>query len=519
MKHRPLPFHPFLFGLAPILFAYAHNVRQIPVHPGEMVLPVIVTFGLGLVLWTLLALMVRDWAKAAVIVSLFLILFFLYGHVQAALGSSEARQSFLIPVFAVLIAASSILILRARGNLSGLTLVLNFIGAVLVVMNLAAALPGLVRTGRGREAVSVTATGPVAGEPDIYYIILDEYTRSDYLKSVYHTDNSAFLLGLERDGFMVAGHGRPNYGVTYFSLASSLNFTYLDSLARAEGPNSLNDAPLISMIEHNRLADFLRRRGYHIVTFASGYTGTELADAELRLGPFWQPSEFQNMLFGTTMLAGVLELASSRFDSEMHARLIRYTLATIPRAGKGRHPAFVFAHVVCPHLPFVFDARGARPKFVHYDAINPNADVATVNGKELRGGKEVREWYEANYGPQVQYLDVLVREMVDRILADSAHPAVIILQGDHGPHFEPEHFTILNAIRVPPAVVRHPEAAALYDSITPVNTFRVLLSRLFDTTMSLLPDRSYTSPSDRPYDFRLVEQPKEAESVRAAAGR
>jgi len=48
----------------------------------------------------------------------------------------------------------------------------------------------------------------------------------------------------------------------------------------------------------------------------------------------------------------------------------------------------------------------------------------------------------------------------------------------------------------------------LYDSISPVNTFRVVLSQYFDTTMALLPDRSYFSFLERPYRFYDVDRPE-----------
>jgi hypothetical protein len=258
------------------------------------------------------------------------------------------------------------------------------------------------------------------------------------------------------------------------------------------------------MIGESRLADFLTRQGYRLVTFASGYTGTELKNADVRLAPLWQLSEFQDMLLGTTMLAGLSEIVANGLQNGMHAALIRYTLRTIPHASQGHGPAFVFAHVVCPHTPFVFDAQGSRPKTVQYLQLNSNAAKPAGNRGHLR------EWYVANYGPQVQYLDVLVSETVERILADSTREAVVILQGDHGPHHRPEEFGILNAICVPPAVVRNPQAPALYDSITPVNTFRVLLSQLFDTSMALLPDRSYSSSPEHPYDLHLVARPDES---------
>ena len=83
---RPLPVHPILLGLAPILFVYAHNVRNIPIPPVELLLPIGATLVLTAVVWLLLGLILRNRAKAAVITSLFLVLFFLYGHVEGVLA-------------------------------------------------------------------------------------------------------------------------------------------------------------------------------------------------------------------------------------------------------------------------------------------------------------------------------------------------------------------------------------------------------------------------------------------------
>ena len=51
----------------------------------------------------------------------------------------------------------------------------------------------------------------------------------------------------------------------------------------------------------------------------------------------------------------------------------------------------------------------------------------------------------------------------------------------------------------------------LYDSISPVNVFRVVLNHTFDARLPLLPDRHYRSRPGRPYDFvdvtdRVVEE-------------
>ena len=51
-----------------------------------------------------------------------------------------------------------------------------------------------------------------------------------------------------------------------------------------------------------------------------------------------------------------------------------------PDAGLRRHPVFVWAHVVCPHPPFVFDARGAQPPApASFNADQARAWLTQVN--------------------------------------------------------------------------------------------------------------------------------------------
>ncbi|MGQ9684246.1 MAG: hypothetical protein ACUVX9_17080 [Anaerolineae bacterium] len=62
--------------------------------------------------------------------------------------------------------------------------------------------------------------------------------------------------------------------------------------------------------------------------------------------------------------------------------------------------------------------------------------------------------------------------------------------------------SILNAYHLPGGV-----DAALYDTISPVNSFRLILSSYFAADYALLEDRSYFSLWDRPYDFIEVPDP------------
>jgi hypothetical protein len=86
--------------------------------------------------------------------------------------------------------------------------------------------------------------------------------------------------------------------------------------------------------------------------------------------------------------------------------------------------------------------------------------------------------------------------MIQDIFSQSITPPIIILQADHGPRLGTdfsnynntnwrEILSILNAIHFPG------KKNALYEGITPVNTFRLLLNEYFSTKYPILPDRMF----------------------------
>jgi hypothetical protein len=168
-------------------------------------------------------------------------------------------------------------------------------------------------------------------------------------------------------------------------------------------------------------------------------------------------------------------------------------------------PKFVFAHVIAPHPPFVFDADG--------NPVQPNRDFGIHDGVVFG---TTRAEYIAGYRDQLTYLNTRVLAAVDAILAGSTTTPIIIIQGDHGPgaYLEwdsvedtclRERHSILNAYLVPEEV-----RTELYDSITPINSFRVLFDTLFDSHFGTLPDKSYFSAWKRPYDLIEVTNRIEA---------
>jgi len=191
---RPIPFHPVLFAVAPILFVYAHNGARVPIDPHELLLPTGLSLGMTAILWVILWVLLRSLTRAAIVVSLFLVLFFSYGHIAEAYLPEARASVVLLLCWAVLLGTGTWLATRrprgrVRGSLHGFTVLLDSIAVGIVTVNLVAGARAFAnRPSRVERASRQSPPEASAGYPDIYYIIADSYGRSDVLRSRYHTE-------------------------------------------------------------------------------------------------------------------------------------------------------------------------------------------------------------------------------------------------------------------------------------------------------------------------------------------
>ncbi len=335
-----------------------------------------------------------------------------------------------------------------------------------------------------QEGIAAGSVSAASGTlPDIYYIILDMYARADFLREVYHVDNSEFLSYLAERGFYVAAKSRSNYPYTILSLPSSLNLMYLDQVAKQVGEESTNLYPAVVMLKNNRVFQYLGSLGYNIVAFSSGYGISEIQDADVYMAPSgWRPTEFQNILADSTPL-----VLLRKTQDQVRRELVLYTFDHLADAAQNDSPDLVFAHIPAPHYPFVFGPNG------EHVASKPEFDY------------EYDEFIEV-YGNQLLFVNKQMQNVIEEILTKSTTPPIIVLQADHGPYSAaysgdadgwPEKFAILNAYYFPDQ-----NYEALSEDITPVNTFRVIFNNYFDMDYELLENRSYSSSySKSPYLF------------------
>jgi len=337
--------------------------------------------------------------------------------------------------------------------------------------------------------------------PDIYYIILDGYARADVLQEIYNYDNSGFLDNLRTRGFYVAENSYTNYNQTDLSLASSLNFEYLDYLAFAKDVNT-NREPIMNLMLNSRVRSWLEEDGYQI--YLSGeYIFAEESDPALvfSVSEIQRLTTFESLLLESTMFEILIDLGHvniSNYTYQTHREKILNGFADTVNLVNKKGPKFVFAHIIAPHPPFVFDQDG--------NSVQPDWEYKIFDDRQLTGGFES---YIEGYREELQYINGLVIKTIDNILQHSTAPPIIILQADHGPaslldsttntSCLKERYSILNAYYFPDG---HDEA--LYSTITPVNTFRIIFDSYFGTDLEILTDLNYFSIPKDPYRFTEV---------------
>jgi hypothetical protein len=347
--------------------------------------------------------------------------------------------------------------------------------------------------------------------PDIYYIILDGYARADVLKELYGYDNSDFLRFLTDRGFYVAERSKSNYSLTVLSLSSSLNMDYIQVLKNPNTSTTGFDKILRELIQHSQVRKFLETAGYQTLAFDTGFPHTQIFDADY----YWvaPPSKtrvfsnaFETLLAETTILRSLFDLClvDSKIarlglfcpDYESHQNRVLYILSKLKEVTKLDGNFFVFAHIISPHPPFVFGKQG--------ELQSPNTSFSFNDGDHFRG---TQEEYLQKYVAQLQFLNSQLKGAIDNILEASTNPPIIILQADHGPgaYLEwesleqsniKERMSILNAFYFPDG-----NYEALYPTITPANTFRIVINHHLNTQFKLLDDRSYFSTFKNRYDF------------------
>jgi len=490
---RPWPIHPFLFAVGPIVVYLNDNYRM--AEWTQALSPLGVVWSV-VALWLLGATLRIPPRKAGLVASIAILAWFA--------KVSDTQEPWVLAGALVAIG----LVLAWRGTLDITTTLLNVTAALSLVMPIREWVLWEMRDKSPRtrpEAWETPALPDPTGElPDIWYIVLDGYGRADVLAERYGMGDG--LSGaLEEKGFYVARRSYANYVQTNLSLASSLNFDTFDKLLYPDDRGSSWRRPLVELIRDSRLVRVLRAAGYRVADWPGEYSPTDLPGADEVHAPFPRFTEFGYGLLNASALPWIQrQLTGYRgtFSYAVRRRQIRWTLDHLGTTADDGSPTFHFVHIVAPHPPFVFEADGApRPS---------TATASFSDGSSWDIRNRGKESYRDGYAAQTAFLDRELAQAIDRILAHSTRRPVILVQGDHGPGEDldwgaiartdlKERLAILNAYYLPDPTPLHP-------SISPVNSFRVVLNEVLGASLPLLPDRSWYCEWYKTYGFTEVTE-------------
>jgi hypothetical protein len=361
-----------------------------------------------------------------------------------------------------------------RGNLVRLTQYFNLVLVFIIIYQLLI----LVTTRTNRIVISDPTSIDINANktkfesyPSIYYIILDGYTSNQSLKDYWGYNNEDFTNFLKCKGFFVASNSKSNYNMTPYSIASSLNISYLKNCPKAI-PTDAQEKNLFNLVETNYVVRSLMNNNYKIINhsffdFPSNPKTYDdfffLITKRLISETFYEKiAKKLNKSWTNNQSAGLLSLKDINID-------------ILNNIGKefddSINPVFLYAHIMMPHDPYIFDEDGKM------QVVDSALNIRSKDG----------------YLNQLKFLNKQVKNTITKIMeVNCDRLPVIIVQGDHGWRYLngtdqiKESTTILNAYFFPDGDYR-----GLYSTVSPVNTFRILFNKYFNTKLTLLRDSTY----------------------------
>jgi hypothetical protein len=481
----------FHFTLALIFFlsnGYKDYIGLVPVS--DMFLYFLVTGVAACILFICFFYIFHSKIKAGILTSAILLLYLFYGVIQDAFKNAGplyvvAKYRYLLPLIIILMAVLFIYLRRTKKDLRQVTFYINCLLLVYILFD------GIVVAGLFLASEKTIADKPVStisfrpvlpgqAKPDIFFIVLDEYCGSRMLGEYFHYDNSRFETFLRQKGFFVASEPSSNYSSTPLSMAATFSMDYLKWMGGAAGPGVKDYSTAANKISGSASLSFLRQTGYTIINYSifdilkqpSGFKrgllplNFKLITAKTFFGRverdlLW-PSEIRERK-GLEWL-GLNEWNTMKKWNENILELTRKKLDETTGS-----PRFIYAHLLMPHAPFLYDSLG-KENDMHISSNSPKG-----NDKDNK------------YLQYLVYTNSVISRLTGDIMKSGKGQAVIIIMSDHGYRDYQGNPSVkdlnnnFNAVFLPGR-----DYHDFSDSISNVNQFRALFNALFDQKLGML---------------------------------
>lgn len=449
----------------PPLFLYFQNSGESKFK--EIILPLFIFNGVGIILFALFWVIIRDIYKASVIASITNFIFLNFNLIEKAFQKIFSILYYwhivLILLFVLLHLVWIVWKKLSHELTYTMTLVILFVFAGLIFLNGIMATPTIIKKislekQRIQEKINETNNSE-KDLPNIYFLIIDEYSSNSFMEKYFNYDNSKFTGYLERVGFNIS-YTSHNESIMTSTVATNLvNLDYVVN-------NDMPEAEKAYYRKNNFLFRYLKEKGYKI----TGVGNTK-------------PYDLENVLSGTSHESSTLEgetLSDLLFKKTIlwpfyisptytnAERVIISSFQYLKNADNfiGR-ANFTFSHFVCPHEPFYFNKFGKT------------YDKPSTSWKNL-------EYYLGQY----IFVTNQIMEIVESIVENDPN-SIIIIQSDHSARAASDDDLFLNIFSLEDmysvfnAVYCKGEKLDI-EGLSGVNTLRLLFNRVFGEKFDML---------------------------------
>lgn len=446
-----------------------------------------------LIIFSISYFLLRDNKKAALYAAIILIIFYFFCDIKDWLHTEHpglliSTYTFLLPVVAIILLSAYLGIKKSKGSSANVFLFMNCIFFLFIVSDI---IP-LITAGstkkndlgdHSKELYKTYIPCKDCIKPDIYYLIADAFTSSEVLQNEFNYDNRLLDSFFKKNGFFLIPHSKSNYNLTPFSIASCFNLNYLAGLDYSKDFYIKEYLPGVSSVYSSELIPILKKEGYQIINHSTfninGHPASikpfdiyDIYSLYQRHNIFKKINTDIGWLIKQTLNIHVpyqddpeyVKQKDIHFEKTFNA-LLRTSISP------SEQPRFIYGHLVLPHLPSAFDSLGNR--------IKPASNSSTKKS------------------PKERYIEVVIltrkklMQIIRSIILNSKRPALIIVQGDHGFRFPDKEKQELEFANLSAMYFYNKDYRLLHDSLSNVNTFRIVLNTFFKKNYPLLKDTSY----------------------------
>ena len=457
MKH--LIIFPFLLAFFPSWILILKNYDELIFQDILISLAIV---SVSIIIWIVIRKIIKNGNKAALITGVGVVFFFYFGYVQDALKGILVsnipvnKTSILVPISIIIFIILTVYFIKSKNNFESIIKIANVVSITLILV----------------VCVQFIIPGASAEKPNVYHIILDEYTDNEILTKKFGYNNEKFLEFLNNNGFYMHDKLFSTFGSTVKELNVILNMEYPKKLRwMSEDYESLNN---------NKVMSIFSNQDYSVIETNSMMRWKNFSDVDTKLcyDTNFINSEFLDQVLGKSIIRYFLE----KYQQDTRRDTIRCTFNVLNEITlKTDGPKYVFSHVYVPHPPFLF---------------GPNGENVIPDRREISG---LQSWENPQgYVNQLIYATNEITVVIKNIVKNDPN-AIIIVQGDTGTltgadiskktmkEIYQAH-SILYAVRIPDVEDS--------DYMIPVNTYRIIFNNYFNMNYDYLEYHGYLVHND-----------------------